>query len=107
VVNLITNARDAITEKKSPGQITLKTWHQPVERQVCLSVSDSGIGISSQNLEDLFTPFFTTKAPGRGTGLGLSISRGIINEHDGEILVKSQVDEGSTFTIVLPARKLL
>jgi PAS domain S-box-containing protein len=105
VVNLITNARDAIAEKKAAGEITLRTWHQPAEGQVCLSVSDTGVGIPTENLQELFTAFFTTKSPGRGTGLGLSISHGIIEEHEGQILVSSQTGSGSTFTIVLPERK--
>jgi two-component system NtrC family sensor kinase len=70
-----------------------------------LSVSDTGVGIPTENLQELFTAFFTTKSPGRGTGLGLSISHGIIEEHEGQILVSSQTGSGSTFTIVLPERK--
>ncbi len=106
VINLITNARDAITETEKPGQITIRTWHQPTDQQVCLSVSDTGVGIRSEHQKSLFSPFFTTKPPGHGTGLGLSISHRIINEHQGEILVSSEIGVGSTFTIVLPSRML-
>jgi two-component system NtrC family sensor kinase len=52
----------------------------------------------------LFTPFFTTKPVGEGTGLGLSISHGMVQEHGGEILVKSKPGEGSTFTVRLPVK---
>ncbi|HET7010932.1 MAG TPA: HAMP domain-containing sensor histidine kinase, partial [Anaerolineales bacterium] len=52
----------------------------------------------------LFTPFFTTKAPGKGTGLGLSIVYGIVKMHRGQISATSRVGKGSTFTVTLPAR---
>ena len=81
VINLLTNARDAITETKEPGQITLRTWHSPADHQVCLSVTDTGAGISSEHRRDLFTSFFTTKPADRGTGLGLHISHQSIREH--------------------------
>jgi signal transduction histidine kinase len=61
---------------------------------------DSGEGISEQNLEQIFTPFFSTKVG--GTGLGLSITKHIISEHQGEITCESRRDEGTRFTIRLP-----
>jgi CheY-like chemotaxis protein len=65
-------------------------------------VIDNGPGISQENLPKIFDPFFSTKEPGEGTGLGLSLSYGIIKEHQGEILVESELGKGSTFIIKLP-----
>ena len=70
-----------------------------------VSVKDNGHGIAEEYLEQLFTPFFTTKPVGEGTGLGLSISHGFVQEHDGEILVASTVGQGTTFTVRLPVKK--
>jgi signal transduction histidine kinase len=68
-----------------------------------VSVSDSGRGIPSDQINRIFDPFFTTKESGRGTGLGLSIAYGIVTTHRGSISVQSEVDVGTTFTIRLPA----
>ena len=67
--------------------------------------TDTGSGIPPEVLSKIFEPFYTTKEVGKGTGLGLSISYGIIKEHQGDILVKSEVGEGTTFMIVLPLEK--
>jgi signal transduction histidine kinase len=64
-------------------------------------VSDTGSGISAENLGRIFYPFFTTK-PGTGTGLGLAISQSVAEQHQGGITVKSEVGKGSTFTLRLP-----
>ena len=70
---------------------------------VVISVQDDGYGIEKANLDKIFDPFFTTKEAGVGTGLGLSISYGIIKDHGGTISVESEIGQGSTFTIRLPA----
>ena len=70
---------------------------------VRIAVSDSGGGISPESLEKIFDPFFTTKEPGKGTGLGLSISASIIDSFGGRITVESAPDQGSRFSIWLPA----
>ncbi|WP_319409839.1 PAS domain S-box protein [uncultured Desulfosarcina sp.] len=70
---------------------------------VSISVQDRGNGIEPETLKRIFEPFFTTKKMGRGTGLGLASAFGIIKNHGGIIEVKSQVNQGSTFTIYLPA----
>jgi PAS domain S-box-containing protein len=100
ILNLLINALEAING--SGGRITVSTeaielWQRP---HLCTSISDTGTGISSENLARLFSPFFTTKK--EGTGLGLAITRRIIQEHNGAITVKSKVNEGTTFHVFLP-----
>jgi len=97
-MNLIVNAVHAVEED---GVICVSTTQE--RDSVTITVSDNGKGIAPEHLEDLFTPFFTTKPVGEGTGLGLSISHGIIEEHGGTISVDSTVGEGTTFTVTLPA----
>lgn len=69
---------------------------------VAIEVSDTGVGIPRGNLEKIFEPFFTTRADSGGTGLGLGLCRMLISEMDGRILVRSELNEGTTFTVVLP-----
>ncbi len=97
-MNLLVNAAHAIKEQ---GTITIRTGMQG-EDKVWVEISDTGSGISSENLKKIFDPFFTTKGVGKGTGLGLSLSYGIINKHGGLIEVESEVGRGSTFKISLP-----
>ena len=68
-----------------------------------VSIRDHGLGIAESDLQHIFEPFFTTKDVGDGTGLGLSISHGIIQEHHGWIEVDSKVNDGSCFSVYLPA----
>lgn len=68
-----------------------------------INVNDTGSGISPENLEQIFDPFYTTKAVGQGTGLGLSIVYGIVKKHGGYVEVKSKINVGSTFSVYLPA----
>lgn len=104
IFDFISNAKWAIQEKsgKGGGVITIKTEYRPENKQVCISVSDNGIGIAQENIQRIFEPFFTTKRVGQGTGLGLSIAYNIINEHKGTIEVESKINEGSTFRVKLP-----
>lgn len=67
-----------------------------------ISVADNGTGMSAETQAKIFEPFFTTKAAGEGTGLGLAISTQIMEQHNGDIHVQSQLGEGTTFTIRLP-----
>ncbi len=69
---------------------------------VSVAITDTAGGIPEQVLNKIFEPFFTTKQVGKGTGLGLSISYGIIKEFNGELLVRTEADKGSTFTAMLP-----
>ena len=103
LVNLINNAMDAVEEDKShpDKQIRVKVI-QLDDHTVQISVADTGVGISPENLDKVFTPFFTSKPVGKGTGLGLSVCYGIIDKMGGKMDVASTLDEGTTFTIQLP-----
>jgi len=104
IFDLINNARWAIEKKGDPagGHITVKTEHDMGRREVVLSVSDTGIGMSAENLAKIFEPFFTTKSVGEGTGLGLSIIYNIVKSHKGTIEVQSTQGQGTTFVVRLP-----
>ncbi|HJO92597.1 MAG TPA: ATP-binding protein [Victivallales bacterium] len=96
-LNLIVNAAQAIREH---GEIIIETKSD--SEFVTINFTDTGIGISQENISKLFDPFFTTKEIGTGTGLGLSISLGIVKKHNGTINVESEPDIGTTFSIKLP-----
>lgn len=96
-LNLLVNAAQAIENK---GQITIAT-RQEGDR-VLVDIVDTGKGISPENLERIFESGFTTKKVGMGTGLGLSICAQIMQAHQGEIYVESEVGAGTTFTVSLP-----
>ena len=99
MMNLIINAAEAMN---GVGRLTLASRFVPADSAVEVEFTDTGHGISDEDLERIFDPFFTTKEVGHGTGLGLAISYGIIKEHKGTISVESQVGQGTTFTIRLP-----
>jgi signal transduction histidine kinase len=96
-MNILVNAAQAI-EKKGDIHITTRSVAQNVE----VSISDTGSGISPDNLTKIFDPFFTTKQVGKGTGLGMNIAYNIIKKHNGTIHVDSELGKGTTFTITLP-----
>ena len=100
-MNIINNAIDAI--EKDHGIITLKTGH--TSDKVIISIKDSGRGIREEILTKIFDPFFTTKDVGFGLGLGLSISYSIIQEHNGDIQVKSDEKNGTEFIIRIPIKQ--
>lgn len=100
--NLITNAMDAINQKKARGgagddrSIHIRTFRDDTGR-VALAVTDTGIGIPKGIREKIFEPFYTTKEVGKGMGLGLSIIYGIVKDYGGDIKVESTEGVGSTF----------
>lgn len=96
-MNILVNAAQAIDGQ---GEIRVKTWQQ--EQTVRVAISDTGCGIPEAVRSRIFEPFFTTKDVGSGTGLGMSIVFDIVKKHRGEILVDSEVGQGTTFTVVLP-----
>lgn len=100
-LNMILNAADAMEGK---GTLTVYTRKVTENDRTFAEVefTDTGHGISQENMAKLFEPFFTTKPVGKGTGLGLAVSHGIVQEHGGKIFVKSTVGEGSSFFVRLP-----
>ena len=109
-LNLIKNAREAIAHE---GEVVIETkivasYHMtgPNRRSspmVGISISDTGCGIEKDQLDRIFTPYFTTKS--KGSGLGLAISQKIIEDHNGLLKIDSTPGEGTTFTISLPLRR--
>ena len=97
LINLIKNAIEALSVKKN-GTIHLKAFY--TENDTIIQVEDNGIGISSDIIEDIFVPFYTTKE--NGSGIGLSLSKQIMQNHNGTISVNSARDEGSEFTLKFP-----
>jgi CheY-like chemotaxis protein len=114
IMNLAVNARDAMP---AGGRLIIETAVVDVQhddlaattvpkagRYVCVRVSDTGEGIPREHLARIFEPFFTTKQPGKGTGLGLATVFGIVEQHRGAVRVYSEVGQGTTFHVLLPAK---
>jgi two-component system, NtrC family, sensor kinase len=101
VINLVNNALYAMPEG---GRLVVETAEQSRYggQWITMTVRDTGVGISSENLQRIFEPFFTTRSDHGGTGLGLSVTYGIVTDHAGMIEVESAVRQGSTFTVWLP-----
>lgn len=110
LVNLTVNARDAISDE---GRLLIETSNIELSASQfpslnsgtyrCLKVSDNGHGIAAVHKDRIFEPFFTTKEPGKGTGLGLAAVFGIVSQCHGHIECDSEVGQGTTFRIYLPA----
>jgi len=98
-INLIVNAAEAMDGN---GRLTISSRLDNEKKCVEIEVSDTGPGISEENIDKIFDPFFTTKETGHGVGLGLAISYGIIKEHKGSLSVESEIGKGTTFTVRLP-----
>jgi PAS domain S-box-containing protein len=100
-MNMISNAAEAM-EAGGGGTLYIETRQNPDYGGVRISFRDTGVGISRENRDKLFEPFYTTKKKSKGVGLGLSVAYGIIKAHHGAIDVASSEGEGTTFTIQLP-----
>ena len=116
LLNLLVNARDAVLDRLGDEEhegyqprIILRIATQApgvdgaAERQISIEIEDNGSGMSNDVRERVFDPFFTTKAVGSGTGLGLATVYGIVDDHGGEVDVRSEVGHGTTFIVRLPA----
>jgi PAS domain S-box-containing protein len=113
LMNLVVNSRDAMPEG---GELLIETTRTDADEKVawrhsdvsagsyvCVSVADTGVGISKEILPHIFEPFFTTKEVGKGTGLGLATAFGIVKQHRGFIQIETEVGKGSRFQVFLPA----
>jgi len=96
-MNLLINAGQSIVDK---GDIYIRTYEE--DNYLVIEIKDTGTGISPDILPQIFTPFFTSKPVGQGTGLGLSISHSIVEQHDGKILITSELGQGSCFSVYIP-----
>jgi len=112
LINLYLNAWHAMpdggdlyiqTENLYLGEDYCKPFEVPAGNYVKVSVTDTGVGMGKDIIERIFEPFFTTKDIGKGTGLGLASAYGIVKNHNGIIIVYSEIDHGTTFNIYLPA----
>jgi two-component system NtrC family sensor kinase len=103
LLNLLNNALHAVEERhpEGGGVITV-SCSLGEDGMVGIDVRDNGSGISPENMECIFTPFFTTKPVGKGTGLGLSVCHGIVDRMGGQLDVRSTKGVGTTFTVRLP-----
>jgi two-component system, NtrC family, sensor kinase len=100
-IAILVNASEAVSEN---GEILLKTYNSD-EDHITIEISDNGSGIAPDDIPHIFEPFFSTKHNTRGTGLGLSIVHGIIQSHDGNIDVSSEVGKGTSISVILPLKK--
>lgn len=96
-INLLLNSLHAVDDK---GLVTVKSTVDEENRKIQVEVADNGCGISKENMEKIFEPFFSTKAT--GTGLGLAVSYGIVANHKGDIRVSSEPGRGACFIVELP-----
>ena len=97
-LNILNNAIDALDD--NPGKISIIT--RLTKKKVQVIISDTGIGMTREQIEKIFLPFYSTKEVGKGTGLGLSVSYGIIKNMGGKIEAESTPGRGSTFILTLP-----
>jgi PAS domain S-box-containing protein len=99
LMNLLLNGIEAMKEMNAPGELTIKSCKEDHD-ELLISVSDSGVGLPSEQADQIFDAFFTTKA--QGTGMGLTISRTIIESHGGRLWASPHQGQGTTFYFTLP-----
>jgi len=99
-LNIILNAEQEMIKAHNRGKLSVKT--EKIGSSIRVSFADNGHGISKENLDKIFNPFFTTGDVGNGTGLGLSICHGIVTAHNGRIYAESELGKGATFVVELP-----
>ena len=116
IINIISNARDALDDKGRWDKERLKDWSKTITIKtameknyekgdsICIYVSDNGIGMLPEVKEKMFEPFFTTKEVGKATGLGMSISYGIVQSHKGRIYIDTKEGEGTTISVKFPIK---
>lgn len=92
--------RNAMQAMPNGGKIFIRTFRDKSSQSIAVEVEDTGCGIDPENLNKLFTPFFSTKET--GTGLGLTLSYRIVQHHNGSISVESNKGSGTKFTVTLP-----
>ena len=115
IMNIVNNAVDAMGGE---GQLDIHLYEISPDDQLFrenpnveagtyfrVDITDTGHGIDEATLERIFEPFFTTKEVGKGTGLGLATAHAIMKEHNGEILVESELGKGTTFSLLIPSMK--
>ena len=111
ILNLLSNAKDAVTEKKSKldedfdMHVGIISWQET--QCIFVEITDNGIGISKDDIHHIMLPFYTTKEEGKGTGLGLSICHQILKEMGGTIEISSESSYGTNIKLVLPLQKTM
>lgn len=104
MLNLLKNARDSMSKARTGTMISIRSFY-PHEREAVIEVSDNGPGIATGIHDEIFTPFYTTKAGDAGAGIGLSISRSIVEAIGGSIRVFTPEEGGAGFRITLPVKR--
>ena len=101
ILAVLINAIEAMPEG---GTLSLKVNCE--NNLVYIRITDTGVGIPQENLNKIFEPFFSTKPGGKGTGLGLSVAYGVVKQHQGNIIIKSEVNKGTTVTLIFPKKAI-